>query len=80
MPTNNEIIKKKRTVCHIHKFEGFCEHDVEIMLNEAKANVAKEFSRLINAHLNRAGGIELIDTADEVKLEEKFKALKKKYG
>ena len=42
MTTTAEILNKKRPTCQVHKsIEGFCEHDVEIMLDEARADTIK---------------------------------------
>ena len=48
MPTNDEIINKKRIACPIHKsIEGFCKDDAAEMLDEARDDTAKQIFKAI---------------------------------
>ena len=86
MPTNDEIIVKLLQKVLSKDEKDHIRHSTFIafvqMLNEARSDTAKrifeELDKIMNRHLN-SSPIEDIDTADELRLEEDYLTLKRKY-
>ena len=83
MPTNDEIINNmKRSKLTIAEQLPIMLKEARSMLKEARSDttkqIFKEIDKIMNRHLN-SSPIEDIDTADELRLEEDYLTLKRKY-